>query len=138
MHCQVTLSPCGKKLIFLKKQRRNCQEALFEPLCQDLGIFKTEFPFTFQRCSAWVEVHQLHCLVVASRRNQISPALIITIINHHPLSNKSIQSSSYHHSSHHHLGLQARQYIEPLWCLVRLNITVGWYVVWPSLKKDMI
>ena len=109
VHCQVTLSPCGKKLIFLKKQRRNCQEALFEPLCQDLGIFKTEFPFTFQRCSAWVEVHQLHCLVVASRRNQISPALIITIINHHPLSNKSIQSSSYHHSSHHHLGLQARQ-----------------------------
>ena len=109
VHCQVTLSPCGKKLIFLKKQRRNCQEALFEPLCQDLGIFKTEYPFTFQRCSAWVEVHQLHCLVVASRRNQISPALIITIINHHPLSNKSIQSSSYHHSSHHHLGLQARQ-----------------------------
>ena len=29
---------------------------------------------TFEGGRAWVEVHQLHCLVVASRRNQVSPA----------------------------------------------------------------
>ena len=33
------------------------------------------------------------------------------------------------------MGLQAKQYMEPLWCLVRLKSTVGWYVVWSSLKR---
>lgn len=35
-------------------------------------------------------------------------------------------------------GDQAMQQMEPLWCLVRLNSTVGWYVVWSSLNSHKI